>query len=86
MKIRYMNPVCTWEDVQNMTKAAELVARVLEHLQIGDREDASPELMKTRELFLAMLYDWRRHIDPPTYVEPEKDRAALKQHNTPGND
>lgn len=59
MKIRYMNSVCTWEDVQNMTKAAELVAGVLEHLQIGDREDASPELMKTREAFRAVTFAWR---------------------------
>ena len=40
----------------------------------------------SRELFLAMLYDWRRNIDPPTYVEPENDPAALKQHNNSGND
>lgn len=59
MKIRYMNPVCTWEDVQSMTEAVERVAEVLEHMQIGDREDASPELIKTREAFRAVTFAWR---------------------------
>jgi hypothetical protein len=40
----------------------------------------------SRELFLAMLYDWRRHIDPPSYVEPGNNPAALKQHNNSAND